>query len=111
MAFSPVSKNLASGSRDNTIFLWDIFTYFLFWKDGKTTALLNVFAVRVEFFWQFKREGLEIKPRLEPNLFPQDGGHFEYNPKFRPLLDPPAPGQSKFDQILEWARGQLKEDR
>jgi hypothetical protein len=31
--------------------------------------------------------------------------------KFRPLLDAPAPGQSKFDQILEWAKKQQKSKR
>ncbi len=30
-----------------------------------------------------------------------------FEPKYRPLLAPPLPGQTKFDQILEWARKQL----
>ena len=95
---------LASPSYDKTIRLWDIPFYFMFWKDGKSTALLNVFAKGVEFFWQVRREELEFKHQVKPNLYPQDGYHFKYNPKFGPLLKPPAPGQSKFDQILEWAK-------
>jgi hypothetical protein len=51
----------------------------------------------VEFFWGVQLVGLEYVPR------PKDQ---EYDPKFRPLLDPPAPGQTKFVQILEWAKKQ-----
>ena len=29
--------------------------------------------------------------------------YFSYDKKFRPLLNPPRPDQSKFDQVLEWA--------
>ena len=83
----------------------------MFWKDGKSTPLLNVFAEGVEFFWQVGREELEFKRQVKPNLYPQDGYHFNYNPKFRPLLKPPAPGQGKFDQILEWAKGQLEKGK
>jgi hypothetical protein len=76
----------------------------MFFKDGKSTALLNVFAEGVQFYWQVRREGLEFKRQVTPTLYPKEGYHFKYDPKFRPLLNPPEPEQSKFDQILEWAK-------
>jgi WD40 repeat protein len=111
VTFSPDGKTLASGSWENTIRLWDVAFYFIFWKDGKTTALLNIFAEGVESFWQIRREELQFKRQVTPNLYPQDGYHFKYNPKFRPLLKPSAPGQGKFDQILEWAKLQLEKSK
>ena len=60
-----------------------------------------------EFLWQFQMDGLEIKPKLHPpSLKLQDGYYFSYDNKFRSLLNPPKPGQSKFDQVLEWAKEQ-----
>ena len=52
---------------------------------------------------------MEFKRQVTPTLYPQEGYHFKYDPKFRPLLNPPDPGQSKFDQIFKWAMEMVAE--
>ncbi len=87
--------------------LWDIALYQLFVKDGRPTPFYVKFNEGVLFLWQVKQDGLEFTRDYVPSLFPHDGYHFVYDKKFRPLLNPPSPGQSKFDQVLEWAQAQL----
>jgi hypothetical protein len=72
--------------------------YFDFLDAGKPTPLFFTFTEGVEFFWGVKLEGFEYIKVDERSK----------DKKFRPLLDAPAQGQSKFDQILEWAKEQRK---
>ena len=52
---------------------------------------------------------LNIISTRTPNLYGQDGYPFKFDPRYRPLLNPPALGHDKFDQILEWAKQQVGE--
>ncbi len=80
--------------------LWDLRLYVLFLRDyKKTRPLYFTFIEAVKFLWQLDVQGLEIvhKERTQADM-----------ERFGSLLAHPPPGQSKFDQVLEWAEKQQK---
>ena len=108
VAFSPDGKTLASDSEDNGIELWEISSFYTFvFVHLKDRIFWHHWFAAIQFLWELQLAGHELKPEpRQPTLFAQEGYNFEYEPKFRPLLDPPAPGQSKFEQILAWVEAQ-----
>ncbi len=111
VTFSPDGRSLVSASEDGAIRTWDVRPYGLFLDRGRPTPLFRRFLEGARFFWQIKRRDLRYVHSIRSTVLPIDGYHFEYEPRFRPLLDPPRPNQSKFDQILEWAQEELSQDR
>ena len=70
----------------------------------KQSSLLKQIKLAAEFLWQRKVEGSEIvEKRRQPRLYPKNGYFFEHDDRMRPLLDPPGPGRTKFDQVYAWA--------
>ena len=83
----------------------------MFLKNGKPTPLFHAFVEGVNFYWRIKRGGVESVPQAELFRGPQEEFNTSYDPKFNSLLNPPAEGQSKFDQILEWSQAQIEKKR
>jgi hypothetical protein len=112
VVFSPDSQTLASASGDRTVRLWDLSLFNRLLPHGKASALVGHFYKAIRFLWEMERDGLKFRrsPRV-PTLKPIDEYGFVYDKKFRPLLDPPKLGQTKLDQILEWAEGQVEKSR
>jgi WD40 repeat protein len=110
VSYSPDGNTLASASWDKTVRVWGMESYRRFLASKKPTPLLHTFAQAVRFLWQVERDGLEFKRKVIPTLKPQDGYPFMYDKKFRPLLDPPSAGQTKYDQVLAWAHEQVAQE-
>ena len=78
--------------------IWELSLYILFLHNSKPTPLYHTFIEAVKFFWQLDVQGLDIvetERRTPADL-----------KKYGTLLAPPPPGQSKFDQVLEWVEKQ-----
>jgi WD40 repeat protein/energy-coupling factor transporter ATP-binding protein EcfA2 len=106
-AFKPDGKQLDLGTKDNRIQVLDLTYLPRLLELENDRKLASLFEEALIFLWQRKLDpetGQIVPLPRQPTIKPQGDYFFEYEPKFRPLLDPPKPGQTQFDQIIEWAR-------
>ena len=108
--FSPDGKILVASSADKKVWLWDLRLLALL--TNKASPELAALRDATRFLWQLQVEGLKVQdfPRT-PSFSPYQGQYFIYGPRFAPLLKPPDPGQTKFDQVLDWVEQQAKLSR
>jgi len=110
VAFSPDGKTLLSGSRDRTLCLCDVTGF----QALRTLATHPASAAKVsealQFLWERPLSNITfVHQRRRPSLAPIEGYHLADAAKYRELLNPPAKGETKLDQVLRWARKALGE--
>ncbi|GJL74459.1 LpqB family beta-propeller domain-containing protein [Nitrosomonas sp.] len=72
--------------------------------NSQKRVILHNMKLAAEFLWERKVDGLDVVENLrKPRLYPHNDYFFEHEDRMRPLLNPPGPGQSKFDQVYQWA--------
>jgi len=110
IAFHPKGHSLATfvskEGEQAGIRLWplDLRSLDLYQAQGKNREILSQIRQAAQFLWEKKIDGRAIvKSPRRPRLFPKNGYFFDHENRLRPLLDPPHPPQSKFDQVYDWA--------
>ncbi len=98
--FSPDGKWIVSidvWGGNSVVRIRDVKSHSLFLNSSKPSPLYHLFIEAVKFLWQINVQGYEIvhKERTPADL-----------ERFGALLAPPPSGQTKFDQVLQWAESQ-----
>lgn len=123
VAFSPDGTRLAAGTAQAGVRLWDLRPLRLLNKGPSSAPRAALLAEALPRLWRLRLEGLERTPTVWTRLTLREGFYTEQEIELevgpaaatdptllptrrrfdiRPLLDPPAAGQDKLDQVLRW---------
>jgi hypothetical protein len=123
VAFSPDGAGLAAGTAQAGVRLWDLRPLRLLNRGPSSAPRAALLAEALPRLWRLHLAGLELTPTVWTRLTPREGFYTEQEIELdvgpaaatdptspparrrfdiRPLLDPPAAGQDKLDQVLRW---------
>ncbi|MBU4262423.1 MAG: hypothetical protein KKC76_11230 [Proteobacteria bacterium] len=110
IAYSPDGKFIVSGSwGENFLRIWDLRFFKAVTKMLAKPNLTEKVSAAFQFFWErsLKKGITFVHDSRKPSLSPTNGYYLADVDKFGSLLKPPAPGETKLDQVMRWAEEEV----